>query len=333
MASSSTTGDVVSDPPSPAEAAGAPPPVGAGLAVAVCLAVGDLRPAVDPRTGAVTRSTAGIGVTPPDAAALETALRLAGPGGRVVALAVGPPAVDGVLAEVAALGAEVVRLPASAPDPVVDERELARALAVVVREVGPFDLVLCGDRSVDRGTGSLPAFLAHELGVAQALGLVDLRPAGPVPADGADGAGEATGRPALRAVRRLDGGWREQLDVPLPAVCAVEGGLRLRRASLAGALAAAGGTVRVHPAEVRAGPVTATGHGSVHVGAPRPFRPPPHRLPPPEGDDPRLRLLALTGALDTPEPPVVVGPLEAADAADRLLAFVERARSGGEADR
>ncbi len=91
-------------------------------------------------------------------------------------------------------------------------------------------MVVCGDRSVDRGTGALPAFVAHELGAAQALGLVALEVTA------------ATGRPAdlaLSADRRLDGGWRERLRVPLPAVCSVEAaGVRLRRASLAGALAA-----------------------------------------------------------------------------------------------
>jgi electron transfer flavoprotein beta subunit len=290
-------GEPVTPEPAPAVTAGPSRPAGAtgGLSVAACLAVGDLRPAVDPRTGSVTRSRAGIGIAAPDATALETALRLAGAGGRVVALCVGPADLDPVLAEVAALGVETVRLPAPTPDPAVDERDLARALAAVVVERGPFDLVLCGDRSADRGTGAVPAFLAHELGAAQALGLVEL--------SAVPGGGSVDGR-SLRAVRRLDGGWRELLDVPLPAVCSLEGGLRLRRGSLAGALTAAAHGVTVH----------------------RPFRPPPHRLAPPTGDDPHVRLLALTGALDTREPPAVVGPRTADEAADRLLAFVERAR-------
>ena len=47
-------------------------------------------------------------------------------------------------------------------------------------------------------------------------------------------------------------------------------------------------------------------------------------LPPPEGDDPRLRLLALTGALVAHDPPTVVQPESAAEAADVLLDFLVR---------
>jgi electron transfer flavoprotein beta subunit len=47
-------------------------------------------------------------------------------------------------------------------------------------------------------------------------------------------------------------------------------------------------------------------------------------LPPPEGEDPRLRLLALTGALVAHDPPTVVQPADAAEAADVLLAFLVR---------
>jgi electron transfer flavoprotein beta subunit len=51
--------------------------------------------------------------------------------------------------------------------------------------------VLCGDRSADRGTGALPAFLAHELGAAQALGLVSLTLPGDASGAAADpGAGQ-----------------------------------------------------------------------------------------------------------------------------------------------
>ena len=100
--------------------------------------------------------------------------------------------------------------------PALDSRHVATELAGVV---GGSDLVLCGDFSLDRGTGSVPAFLAHELGVAQALGLLQV----------AAPAGDST----LRCLRRLDGGRREVLDVRPPAVISVEGSVaRLRRASL-----------------------------------------------------------------------------------------------------
>jgi electron transfer flavoprotein beta subunit len=47
-------------------------------------------------------------------------------------------------------------------------------------------------------------------------------------------------------------------------------------------------------------------------------------LPAPEGHDPRLRLLALTGALVTHDPPTVVGPMGSGEAADELIGFLVR---------
>ena len=50
---------------------------------------------------------------------------------------------------------------------------MAAALAAVLGPVG-VSSVWCGDHSLDRGTGAVPAYLAAQLGLAQALGLVDV---------------------------------------------------------------------------------------------------------------------------------------------------------------
>jgi electron transfer flavoprotein beta subunit len=118
----------------------------------------------------------------------------------------------------------------------------------------------------DRGTGSVPAFLADELSCAQALGLIV------VDTDQLDREQLRSG--PLRVVRRLDGGRREVLDVPLPAVMSVEGSVaRLRRASLAASLAARTATV-----EVARGP-----HGRLPESEIHPFRPRARVLPAPDG--------------------------------------------------
>ena len=292
-------------PPNGTAAAGPDPDSRRPLVVA-CLNVADLRPDVDPLTGSIRLDRFRRGLSAPDTAALEHALRLSEAwSGKVLAVAAGPPAIDGVLREVSALGISVVRIPNQGnhdgPDREEadiealggDERQLARAIASAISRWGTPSIVLCGDRSADRGTGALPAFVAHELGVAQALGLVSLIPH-------PDSTAQA---PAVLAERRLDGGWRERLRVPLPAVCSVEGaGVRLRRASLAAALAAGSSTIAVDSG--RTPPVGADGTDRrVRVGPPRPFRPRARVLPPPEGDDPRIRLLALTGALVAHDPP------------------------------
>ena len=183
-------------------------------------------------------------------------------------------------------------------------QESAAALAAALRQhYGVPDLVLCGDRSADRGTGSFPAFLAAALGAAQALGCVRLEP--------------AEGR-ALRVHRRLDGGRREVLLAHRPAVVSVEAaGVRLRRAGLPATLASANAAITVAraPAAAAARPI--------RVLSAHPYRPRPRELPGPSGTALR-RTLELTGALVERTPPTVIGPLPAEQAADELLAYLRR---------
>ncbi len=299
--------------------------------VVVFLRITDLRPEVDPLTGSVRQDPWGIGLSPADEAALEHALRVCDAwSGRLVAVTAGPANVEPVLRQVAALGASVLRVPMAdqrvehgyARELAGDERELARVLLAAIEPFGPPQLVLCGDRSVDRGTGAVPAFLAHELGASQALGLVKLE-AAPRGAAGVAGVADR----ALLAERRLDGGWRERLRVPTPAVCSVEGaGTRVRRASLAGALETQKLTVPLsHPRPSERGGTGAGPGQSDHtrVGPTQPFVVRTHVRPAPAGG-PRIRLLALTGALATNDPPTVVGPIDSREAADELLGYLVR---------
>jgi electron transfer flavoprotein beta subunit len=288
--------------------------------VVACLRHGDQRPGVDPLTGAVHRGEHGAGASPADYAALELALRIAGTwDGRVLAVIAGPPGAVATLREARAAGAEPLRVawpgPGCAADLAGDERGQAQAVAGALRRQQPA-LVLCGDRSADRGTGAFPAFLAHELGAAQALGLVSLQ------AEGAELLGE----------RRLPAGRRERLRIPRPAVCSVEAaGLRLRRAPLAAALAASRAAVpAVTPAA--AAPL-------VRAGPPHPYVPRTHVVPPAPSGSPRERLSALSGVLSQHEPPAVVGPVDADRAARELLDYLRRsgclpeagpARAGGQ---
>jgi electron transfer flavoprotein beta subunit len=271
--------------------------------VVVLLRATDLRVQVDPLTGAVTRDARLAALSPADEAALEHALDLGSAwGARVLAVSAGGPEAEGPLREALARGADVrrVALRGSYLDELVcDEQALAQALVDALGGDRP-DLVLCGDRSADRGTGALPAYLAHVLGAVQAPGLVSLERRGT----------------ELIAERRLDFGRREQMRVPLPAVCSVEGaGVRLRRAPLAGSLAASTAVVPVVEARLPT--------SRVRVVQSRPARPRARHLPAPTGSA-RERLLALTGALLSHEPPTVVGPVDAVEAADVLLDFLTR---------
>jgi electron transfer flavoprotein beta subunit len=268
------------------------------MTIAACLKWVDDRPEVDRLTGEVVADPRSSGPSDADLAALEWALRLrdARGGEPVVAVSVGPPAADAMLRDAAAAGAaRCVRidLPIESPSALV-----ASAITDVVRDPS-LSFVVCGTYSVDRGSGSVPAFLAAHLDVAQALGCVTLSI-------------DDEGPGAITAERRLDGGRRELVRTSGPCVLSVEGGsARLRRAPLHAVVAARDIDVEV----VRPGTQPLTG-GAVRRA---PFRPRARVLPPPSADlSARERILALTGALTEREPPQLL-VLEPDAAAERIL--------------
>ncbi len=258
----------------------------AGPTLAVALKSVDLRPDVDALTGVVTTDRRWAGLSDADEAALETALALAGQwAGTVVAVSAGPPDVDAVLRQALAAGAaRAVRvdLPADA-----SSTSVARALGDVVTDLGA-TWVLCGAHSLDRGSGSVPAFLAHHLNAAQALGLVSV---------------EAQGDPAATVVvtRRLDQARRERLRVVAPAVLSVEGSVaRLRRASLAAALRSESVDI-----EVLTPTVTTTPGAASAPTTRRAYRPRARALDAPHGST-LQRILELTDAATPRTPPRLV---------------------------
>ncbi|MGH3341483.1 MAG: mycofactocin-associated electron transfer flavoprotein beta subunit [Carbonactinosporaceae bacterium] len=263
-------------------------------AVAAALKWVGLRPQVDPLTGRVTEDPHSFGASPADQAALELALQLGERWGMpVTAVTAGPPGAAELLRECLAAGARRavrVALPAGAASAAVADA-LAPALAGCT-------VVCCGDASLDRGTGSVPAFLADRLDAAQGLGLVTVEPAAPG---------------VLRGGRRLDGGRRECIVLREPAVCSVEPHVRrLRRASLAGVLAARQAAVEVVTPDVD----PRGDHDAPRVVRVRPYRPRARALHSPDpGLTARERVLALTGgpAGATTARVVRSGPREAAD--------------------
>jgi len=285
---------------------------GPGIVVA-CWKLVELRAGIDPFTGAVVPDPTSAGPSPADEAALEWALRLAeGTGARVVAISAGSPGCDAMLRKALAAGADGAMRVGVDPDArsSVIAGALARAIRKAAAHGGPGmgdAVVCCGDASVDRGSGSVPAFLAGELAASQALGLVGLDlVTWAEPADGGDR--------ALVVERRLDRGRRERLRLVPPFVISVEAGTaRLRRSSLAGALAAREAAVET----VEATPPV--GDTRVELVGEEPYRPRARVVPAPAARlGPRGRIAVLTGALhERPAARTLV--LEPEAAADELL--------------
>jgi electron transfer flavoprotein beta subunit len=238
-------------------------------------------------------STTG-GLSAADEAAIEMALRHGeAVGSSVIVVTVGGPASDAGLRSALASGVGTA-IRVDAPDE-MDSASVAAALAPVVAHS---TAVWCGDYSADRGTGSVPAFLAARLQRQQALGLVGVEFSDP-----------------MLVTRRLDGGRREVLRITGASVLSVEGSVaRLRRASLRSALTAQ--TAEVLPYGTTPVPSDANSTMSVH-----PYRPRSRVLSAPVGATALDRLRALTDASAAPQPgeTVEAGPQAAAQRIVQVL--------------
>jgi electron transfer flavoprotein beta subunit len=256
---------------------------------------------VDPLDGSLRTGRLLWGMSDADAAALETALLLADRWrAPVVAACAGPVEAEAMLRDALAAGAaRAVRVEAAATARLPGSpSSIGWTAAQLVRALPDCAIVVFGDYSPDGGSGAVPALYAAAAGAAQALGLVAV---------------EAEDEPGtLRAERRLDGGGRERLRLRAPAVLSVEpGAARLRRAPLAGVLAAGSGEIAVLAA-APAGPAE-----TVTVG---PYRPRARALPGPDpGRTPRERVGELLG-LATPTRERRELRAEPAHAADEILA-------------
>ena len=160
--------------------------------IAACCKLVD-RVEVDPISGAVRVEPNSAGMSPADEAALEWALRIAeacerlGRGGHGRA----------ARRRTRCCGRRWRRVPSRAVRVDLDRRAASAAIAAAPRRQRCADaaVVCCGDASLDRGTGAVPAFLAGELAAEQALGLVGLHLPEPDEAGPPSAAGRASPRP------------------------------------------------------------------------------------------------------------------------------------------
>ena len=159
-----------------------------------------------------------------DAYALEAGLQLKeAHGGEVVALCAGPARVAQTIREALAKGADRAihveeEYGPGMPGPYMDPLATARLLAAALHGEAP-DLVLTGLESDDLGYGQTGAILAELLGLPHATLVthVERREGG------------------IRVTRELEDGWFQHVEMPLPALIAIQSGIyKLRYATLMG---------------------------------------------------------------------------------------------------
>jgi electron transfer flavoprotein beta subunit len=154
-----------------------------------------------------------------DAYALEEALQLKEKhGGEVIVLSAGPERVGTTIREALAKGADRA-IHVDCND--LNQRDTlssARLLAEAIKPESP-DLVLSGLQSDDLGYGQTGVILAELLGVPHASLILTV---------------EKTDS-GLKVKRELEAGWFQEIELPLPAVLAMQsGGNKLRYATLMG---------------------------------------------------------------------------------------------------
>jgi electron transfer flavoprotein beta subunit len=162
---------------------------------------------LDPVTGSINRAGIPPVTNPVDRHAVEEALRIREAfGGTVTVMTMGPPQARKCLEDALAMGADRGVLLCDMTFAGADTLATAAVLAAGIRSAGDFDLVLCGNESVDGATGQVPAQLAEALGRPRVTCARKI--------EFADG-----GNIAL-VEREIEGGFL-RVEVRLPAVIAV----------------------------------------------------------------------------------------------------------------
>jgi len=179
-------------------------------------------------------------INEPDAYALEEALQLKEKhGGEVVALCAGPARAAQTIREALAKGADrAIHIEAEDLGS-LDTLGVAKLLAAAAAAEKP-DLVLTGLQSDDLGAGQTGVVMAELLGMPHSTIIMQVE------------AREGT----IRVKRELENGWFQHIEMPLPAVLAVQSGSnKLRYATLMGIKKARTKEIkRVTPSELGAAP-------------------------------------------------------------------------------
>jgi electron transfer flavoprotein beta subunit len=176
-----------------------------------------LRPSADGRW--IDESDLQYEINEPDAYALEAGLQLKERcGGEVVVLTAGPARVSSSIREALAKGADRAIHVEQDGLEAWDALSVARLLAAAARTESP-DLVLTGLQSDDAGSGQTGVMMAELMGVAHATIIMKV--------DVEDG--------AVKVKRELEGGWFQDLTLPMPALLTIQSGInKLRYATLMG---------------------------------------------------------------------------------------------------
>jgi electron transfer flavoprotein beta subunit len=120
----------------------------------------------DTEKAKVDRSSADVEINPFDLYALETAVQLkAKLGGAVTAISMGPRRAESALRDALARGADTAVLLEDKNFAGADTLATSYTLASAIKKLGKFDLIVCGEKTVDGDTGQVGPELAEHLNI------------------------------------------------------------------------------------------------------------------------------------------------------------------------
>ena len=170
---------------------------------------------IDPITGEVDVARFVQILNPADACAIEAAVRFKEQlGGDVTVITLGPADAEGVLRAALALGADAAVRLWNDDASEWDAFAVAETLAAYIQQQLPFpDIILCGEATSDWSSGVVGPALAQYLDLPQITGVAQMSISSEQDAV------------RLRATRRLERGYREQLEGTSPLLLTVSSSL------------------------------------------------------------------------------------------------------------
>lgn len=130
----------------------------------------------DTETGRIDRSSAPAETNPFDLNALEAAVRIKEElGGTVTVISMGPPQAESSLRDALARGADRAILLTDPRFAGADTLATAYTLACAIKMLGHFDLVICGEKTVDGDTGQVGPEVAEFLGIPHVAFVSEIR--------------------------------------------------------------------------------------------------------------------------------------------------------------
>ncbi len=159
----------------------------------------------DPKTNGLIRSREASKINPFDLSVLAMARELIHQvGGSMTALTMGPEISEEVLWEALASGAERAVLLSDPLFASSDTLATSYVLGMGIRKIGRFDLILCGTRSTDGGTGQVGPQLAEELDIPHLTQVEKVEWKGD-----------------FIEVERTSDGFRERIELRMPALLTI----------------------------------------------------------------------------------------------------------------